>query len=345
MPLVQGYSEAAIAENIARERRAGRDGLQAIAIAMETARRAWRRHHPRGRYPMHLAGMRKPHPRKTVAGWMRSRNRSAGTDLVAPTNATSGLEFDAFNTALAKALGRLKKDAQAETIRQNYKGTGSKKAVRQIWVRFKNGAVIDLWLEHGYLGFAGVVARGGATALPKGIPYRGQTVEQVYQETLAILQPWANPMGLANQAAVQTHPTANRARHERLAKPLDTRTLARVTVGRVIGYVEYDLSVWVAAATQSEATVRAARYGRVMDVFTDSDPNGTRHATAIAETKVVGFTALQRATEGIDRYLLPNAPGSPYSTEVDRATFLRAAKKRPPWYRDAAGWRAATAER
>ena len=43
MPLVQGYSRAAISENIRRELRAGAPQDQAVAIALETARRARRR--------------------------------------------------------------------------------------------------------------------------------------------------------------------------------------------------------------------------------------------------------------------------------------------------------------
>ena len=43
MPLKQGYSKKTISENIARERRAGKPRNQAIAIAMETARRAKRK--------------------------------------------------------------------------------------------------------------------------------------------------------------------------------------------------------------------------------------------------------------------------------------------------------------
>lgn len=40
MPLVQGYSRAAISTNIRREMRRGVPQRQAVAIALETARRA-----------------------------------------------------------------------------------------------------------------------------------------------------------------------------------------------------------------------------------------------------------------------------------------------------------------
>jgi len=40
MPLKKGYSKKSISENIKREKKAGRPENQAIAIALETARRA-----------------------------------------------------------------------------------------------------------------------------------------------------------------------------------------------------------------------------------------------------------------------------------------------------------------
>ena len=43
MPLKKGYSKKTISENIATEMRSGRPRNQAIAIAMETARRAKRK--------------------------------------------------------------------------------------------------------------------------------------------------------------------------------------------------------------------------------------------------------------------------------------------------------------
>src|SRR5579864_739754 len=53
-PLVRGYSRGAIAANIRREIHAGRDQDQAVAIALATARRAYRSRHPRGRLPAQL---------------------------------------------------------------------------------------------------------------------------------------------------------------------------------------------------------------------------------------------------------------------------------------------------
>ena len=236
----------------------------------------------------------------------------------------------------------MKKDAGAETIRQNYRGTGSQKAVRQIFVRFRSGAVVDLWLRHGFLEFGGVVARGGGgPGLPKGVVYQSRTVEQVYQEALGHLQAWANPMGLANQSIVRAVPFANnRARAERLATPLDTRVVAMAVVDRVLGRgVGYILTVWVTAPTRARAEDLARQYGPVRDVFTSNDPDGTRHATAIADGRVPGLAALDAATVGIERFLVRPTPGSPHTIDATRAEFLRAAKRRPAWV-PADAWRA-----
>jgi hypothetical protein len=64
---------------------------------------------------------------------------------------------DEFNTALAKMLQGLKKDLGAKNVRQNYKGTGSKKHARQLYVTFTNDVMIDLWLEAGVVNLGGCI--------------------------------------------------------------------------------------------------------------------------------------------------------------------------------------------
>ena len=102
----------------------------------------------------------------------------------------------AFNTELAKLMQKLKKDAGASSISQNYRGTGSQAHRRQLWVRFKSGAVIDLWLEESKVGLGGIV-KNGVPGKPKGlvkeVAYGNKTPEQVYKEVAGHLKEWANP--------------------------------------------------------------------------------------------------------------------------------------------------------
>ena len=102
-----------------------------------------------------------------------------------------------FNTALAKLMQRLKKDAGAESIAQNYRGTGSQAHRRQLWVRCKSGAVIDLWLEESRVQLGGIVKNGVPGKPPKGlvkdVAYGNKTPEQVYKEVAGHLKEWANP--------------------------------------------------------------------------------------------------------------------------------------------------------
>lgn len=129
-----------------------------------------------------------------------------GLELTAPTKprakvpeapATAKDDPTSFNTVLAKELQKLKKDAGAESIAQNYRGTGSQVHRRQLWVRFKSGAVIDLWLEKDSIRFGGVVMNappGGSSAeLPGGIMYRDDSPAEVYKKAAPLLKAWATP--------------------------------------------------------------------------------------------------------------------------------------------------------
>lgn len=100
----------------------------------------------------------------------------------------------AYNTRLAKLLQKLKRDAGAETIAQNYRGTGKQAFRRQLYVRFKSGAVIDLWLENNHIGFGGVVRNsppGTVRPLQRGVAYGALSPEEVYEQTAHALGEWA----------------------------------------------------------------------------------------------------------------------------------------------------------
>lgn len=96
MPVVQGYSRDAISRNIRREVRLGRPQAQAIAIALDEARRAYRERHPTGPLPRHLAQNRRRNPARSgldvgtlllvgFGAWLALRGRTASAPhLVAP---------------------------------------------------------------------------------------------------------------------------------------------------------------------------------------------------------------------------------------------------------------------
>lgn len=143
------------------------------------------------------------HEDQALIAELRSRGLHADADefeaalLAERKAATPKLSALDFNTALAKLLQRLKKDAGADRVAQNYRGTGSQEFRRQLWVNFRGGAVIDLWLEHNRIGLGGVVKRGPAGRapihLPSAVSYSGKTPDQVYEEVARILREWAMP--------------------------------------------------------------------------------------------------------------------------------------------------------
>ena len=60
-----------------------------------------------------------------------------------------------FTASIARELMKYRKSHGLISIRQNYKGTGSQRATRQLWVRFTSGAV-DVWLHPGSYDIGGV---------------------------------------------------------------------------------------------------------------------------------------------------------------------------------------------
>jgi hypothetical protein len=65
MPLVQGFTQASINENIAQLVRDGKTPAQSSAIAFRIARKAWRREHPGDPLPGHLKRRRRNNPLRT----------------------------------------------------------------------------------------------------------------------------------------------------------------------------------------------------------------------------------------------------------------------------------------
>lgn len=97
------------------------------------------------------------------------------------------VDHNEFNTALSKLMKRLKKDANVKSIRQNYRGTGKQKARRQLWTRFKDGRVLDIWLDMGSVKFGGVVQ--GPFPDPRAIK-NARTPAATYDRMVEILNKW-----------------------------------------------------------------------------------------------------------------------------------------------------------
>jgi len=84
MPYRHGFSEESIHHNIALFIREGYPQDQAVAMALDIARKAWRREHPRGNYPAHLKGMRGPRKRRRGKRARRNRASSSATLQLGP---------------------------------------------------------------------------------------------------------------------------------------------------------------------------------------------------------------------------------------------------------------------
>ena len=62
-----------------------------------------------------------------------------------------------FTADVSKELLKLRKAYGIKSIRQNYKGTGSKRASRQLFIKDVAGNMVDVWLERDYYQIGGVI--------------------------------------------------------------------------------------------------------------------------------------------------------------------------------------------
>lgn len=125
-----------------------------------------------------------------------------------------------FNTALAKELKKLKKAVGATKIRQGYRGTGSKKHSRQIWVDVPWSARgIDLWLEDSYIGLGGVIAPFGQG---KRVRYGDKSPQEVYVEVEQFFRDWSqtreNPYGSFAHGGSPAFTAKGRRMEEKIAE-------------------------------------------------------------------------------------------------------------------------------
>lgn len=90
-------------------------------------------------------------------------------------NETETATREAFTGQIGRALGPYKKGAGLKSIRQNYKGTGSQRARRQLYIQLTTGQVIDVWLDTDSYILGGVTV----TRVPGRWPYGDRTPEAI----------------------------------------------------------------------------------------------------------------------------------------------------------------------
>lgn len=91
---------------------------------------------------------------------------------------------EAFTADISKKLLGLRSKYGIASIRQNYKGTGSRKATRQLWIRLDNGEGVDVWLEPDFYQIGGVTIN----RIKGNFPYSGRTSIQIAEEIASTLQ-------------------------------------------------------------------------------------------------------------------------------------------------------------
>jgi len=106
------------------------------------------------------------------------------------------MDPEEYTGRVAKELGRLKKSMGATSIRQNYKGTGSKRAARQLWIHFDNGAVQDIWVYPSKVELGrGVVHNRPSKINPIGktsVTLGGRDPYEAAVEVAEVLRAWAH---------------------------------------------------------------------------------------------------------------------------------------------------------
>ena len=105
------------------------------------------------------------------------------------------IDEEKFTDMIAKAFKKHKKVAGITNVRQNYKGTGSKRARRQLYIKFDNGAVIDIVLSPESVQYMGVVAiRADGKRIepqPRGFKYENMKVADIGKRIADDLASWS----------------------------------------------------------------------------------------------------------------------------------------------------------
>ena len=94
----------------------------------------------------------------------------------------------AFSNALSKEIKKHKKALNIKSIKQNYKGTGKQAHRRQLWIRFNNGDVIDIFLDGPVVRIGGVLKTGYGS-----VKASGRSPAEVAREVAEKLKPIGHP--------------------------------------------------------------------------------------------------------------------------------------------------------
>jgi len=184
-------------------------------------------------------------------------------------------EWLEYNSKLAKLFSKLKKDTGAETIRQNYRGTGSQKYRRQMWVRWPNGGSMDIWLDDGEVMFGGIVSilPGGqrVDAPKKRIPYEDHSPEETYKAVVANLAKWLKDAKAPEPPPDQVAPVAAAARAPEVTKTSASASGSSGAIRREAAGLSKGDFVELAYRQYGGSPNKSATYEVVGDPITSSD--------------------------------------------------------------------------
>lgn len=91
-----------------------------------------------------------------------------------------------YTADIGRELLKLRRVFNIVSIRQSYKGTGSQRARRQLWIRLGNGRAVDVWLNNNSYEIGGVLAGIGGPVAYAGSPAE---VSKEIAEKLQLLPP------------------------------------------------------------------------------------------------------------------------------------------------------------
>lgn len=151
-PIKSGYGKATVSANIAELMRSGRKQNQAVAIAIHSARQAYRKRYPRGPFPHWLKEMVK-NPDFVQRGGVHidigsdNKGRTKVNPRRKPQSVIAWTGGSAPPAKLPKAAASLAKDLYAEQIKEftEYWGDRPDKQTRDT---FKNRAIHDAWATY-----------------------------------------------------------------------------------------------------------------------------------------------------------------------------------------------------